>query len=829
VQDTWRADNLVRTSARIRVAVVITAIAAGYIIAKDAPDIRAALWFGCAAGACALAAAGRGRTARIALTLALVLLAGGWFSHRIHSAARGGLTRMIAEIGGEALLVVEGVAQNDPRRTEPDRRDLGRFAFTQSSWYFDLRCTRAGGRPTSGILRVWVRGDRAPNVRAGDRISVTGMVRGLDAPLNPGEPDARLWGAQRRAAGSISLPGASLIEPATGTSRLSERAAAGWFAARGAMQRRAERVLGGIKDDRSRALAEALLVGTRDPALRDTRGAFQRIGLSHLLAISGFHLVVMAAAGLFVLRATGDRGWVEPALLGVLVLAYLMLVPARPPIVRAGVMLLVLLAVEASGRRYDRVAVLGWIAVVMLILRPMDVFALGFQLSFGITAALIWIGRTVHERVFPPPVVGMTWRRPRGVRHFLFGRFKMIIVASLIGWGIAAPIVAWRIGIVSPGAVLATLVVLPLVVALLWVGFVALVVGVIAPPLGEGVSGLLGAIAGAVINIVERMDAVPGSSFLVPPTSGLLAAFGVIVVIWWLTRGHLRNKTAWSLTAVAVAWIGLEWSCAQRTRPGVVLRIDTIAVGNGTCHIFRSGGDAILWDCGSLTMSSATRTIPRTLRKLGVRHIRDAVVTHANFDHFNGLLEIERRFGLDRVVLGLSTPARAQERPNGAAAALLEKLRTEGVELSIVGAGDSIPVGRATVRFLSPNGSDHYKHENDRSLVAIVSAPTRDGVVTVLMTGDIQADAMKALMTAGGEINADVLELPHHGSVHETAVSFFDSVDPSVVLQSTGPQRARDTRWTARRGGRAWYTTSDDGATWVRINDDGRIEHGSLR
>lgn len=655
------------------------------------------------------------------------------------------------------------------------------------------------------------------------------MVRGLGAPLNPGEPDARLWGAQRRSAGSISVPNTSLIEPASGTWRLSDRAAEGWLSARGALQRRAQNVLGGIKDDQSRALVEALLIGRRDPALRETREVFQRLGLAHLLAISGFHLVVMAAAGLFVLRAAGDRGWVEPVLLAVLVLVYLMLVPARPPIVRAGVMLLVLLAVEASGRRYDRVAVLGWIAVVMLVFRPMDVFALGFQLSFGITAALIWIGGTVHNRIFPPPVVGLTWRRPRGIRHLVANQIKMILVASLIGWGIATPIIAWRIGIVSIAAVLATLIVLPIVVALLWFGFAVLIVGVISPPLGEFASGALGALASWVIGLANLIDAAPGSSVRVPPTSPMFACFGVVTVIWWLTRGHLRDRVAWSLTVVAVLWLGLEWSLAQRTRPGVVLRIDTIAVGDGTCHLIRSGADAILWDCGSLSMNAARITIPRSLRELGVRRIRQAVLTHANFDHFNGLLEIERRFGLDRVVLSGSVEARAVERPNGAAAYMLDELRTRGVDIEIVGAGDSLRVGRVSVRFIAPREFDLFEHENDRSLVAIVTAPTESGQIRVLMTGDIQADAMKALMAAGVEIAADVLELPHHGSAHETAVSFFDAVDPSVVLQSTGPRRADDTRWTTRRAGRAWYTTAVDGAAWVRIHTDGRIEHGALR
>ena len=84
-------------------------------------------------------------------------------------------------------------------------------------------------------------------------------------------------------------------------------------------------------------------------------------------------------------------------------------------------------------------------------------------------------------------------------------------------------------------------------------------------------------------------------------------------------------------------------------------------------------------------------------------------------------------------------------------------------------------------------------------------------------------------MSPGADLRADVLELPHHGSVQPTAMALVETVNPAVVLQSTGPSRALDIRWNAHRLGRQWWTTATDGAAWVEFHQDGSITSGSVR
>src|SRR5438045_412717 len=191
-----------------------------------------------------------------------------------------------------------------------------------------------------------------------------------------------------------------------------------------------------------------MLIGEREPGLDGVETAFRRLGLLHLVAISGFNLAIVAGLVLFFLRLGPDRGRLEPVIVAVLILLYMLVVPGESPILRSGLMVLAFLAAEASGRRYDRLTLLGWIAVALVLYRPLDLFNLGFQLSFGIVAVLLWLGDHFHRRLFGIEIKGLIRQRPGGTRaiasRWLADRGKIALSASLLAWAAAAPIIVYH-------------------------------------------------------------------------------------------------------------------------------------------------------------------------------------------------------------------------------------------------------------------------------------------------------------------------------------------------------------------------------------------------
>jgi competence protein ComEC len=236
-----------------------------------------------------------------------------------------------------------------------------------------------------------------------------------------------------------------------------------------------------------RALLAAMLLGEREPGLDGIETAFRRLGLVHLVAISGFNLAIVAGLVLFFLRLGPDRPVLEPLIVATLIILYMLVVPGEAPILRSGLTVLTFLAAETSGRRYDRLNLLGWIAVLLILFRPLDLFSLGFQLSFGIVAALLWLGRHAQERFFGVQIRGIVLPRPRTpfghARRSFVDWAKAAISTSVLAWAVAIPTIAYHTGLVSPLAAITSILILPLVVVSLWIGYTVLRV---YPSVGHG-------------------------------------------------------------------------------------------------------------------------------------------------------------------------------------------------------------------------------------------------------------------------------------------------------------------------------------------------------
>jgi competence protein ComEC len=827
------------TPAAIRATGAFACAAGGELAAlwlwRAGHPVPSAVWWGCGLLVLAVGAAGRCGPRAAVLGLALVLLVGGRFTSRILERPADDLAAMLpapAEPGGGSILTVEGVVVEGPERLSSGGALAG-YRVLGESFGLTVRARAVVGESgvigVRGRVRVMVSGG-APEVEVGQRVRVQGVARAVEAPGNPGESDARLWAAQDGLGARLSVASAALVtvlEPEPGARAWVGRA---WLTGRAWLRGRAGAVFGDDPGSPRRAMLAALLLGERERAGEEVRSAFARQGLAHVLAISGFHLAVMAGAALFVVRLTGDRGRLEPALVASLVVLYVVVLPAEAPILRSAAMVLAWLGAESLGRRYDKRALLAWVAIAVLLVRPMDLFSLGYQLTFGITAALVWFGSVVHERMFPaalsfqrhePPDVfeGRWWAQ----------RATQLVSASVLCWLVATPLAARTVGIVSPAAVVATLVVVPVITVLLWAGYGAMVVGVLVPPAGGVAASVLGWLAGLVVAVVGAFDSVPLTTVYVPRVSaGLTAALTVIVLVW-LVRGRLRSPGVWAATLVVGGWLAGELYNAGRLDRGALLRIDTLDVGDGTCHLVRSGRDAMLWDCGSLSPSVGVRTIPRAVRALGAWRVREVVVTHPNYDHYSGLVDVAGPLGVERVSFSRAFLAAAGGRPGGAEAALLAALRGRGVEVLELAAGAEFRLGAASVRVLSPPEPSPFAEANDNSLVARFSVGTGGGERRLMLCGDIQRGAIAALMTPGADLAADILELPHHGSVQPTAMALVEAVGPGVVVQSTGPSRALDVRWNAHREGRMWWTTATDGGAWAEIRGDGSVASGSVR
>lgn len=821
--------------ARARAVAAFVGFAAGITLAREIIAIPTTAWAGLAAVAAAAALLTSNRVSTTALAVAMLGAGAATWSARVHDRAPDSMAAAVErQFAASALpqavyIDIEGVALADPEVLRPARGRLTEHVppFMRAEpremllVRIDVVHTADGPSPGSGVARVAA--TPPIEVRAGDRVRVLGKVSPNRGPRNPGQ--ANFTAASRALGDSFWLDAGAgelvrTIDHASAWSSAHStvRAVQAWprRTARAIIDRAAP------TDSDADALVRGLLLGQRELDGPGLAGAFQRIGLAHLLSVSGFHVALMAFIALFVVRATGDRGWIEPTLVACAVLAYMLIVPARAPIVRAGLMVVVLLVSDTLGRRHDRLALLAWIGVAVLVWRPTELWSIGFQLSFGLVAWLMLIAEPRPDAVrldeFEDPASQPLWRGA-------LGWMADMARATAACWSVSIPLVLYHTGAFAPLAVAATLITVPIIVLTMWVGFATLLLGVVAPVLVEPLGWLLRHTAGFAAGIVRWFDAVPIATVRLPNVSLAWTVCATGVMIWVWRRGRARSVAVWLLPCAALAWLAIEAHAGQRLPREVAARATMLDVGNGTAMVIESGRDALLWDCGSFRESIGVRTIPDACRAIGAPRVDTVIITHANIDHFMGLVDLAPRLGVRTVITGESF-ARAAEK-DGAARAMLDAISARGIDHQVVTAGDTIRLGDARLEILHPPPGFVARQENDASLVARLVPP--GDVATMLLTGDIQDEAMAMLMTGGADLSADVIELPHHGSACEAAYAFVQAVNPSVVLQSTGIERLGDPRWNQVRPGRVWLETPAFGAVQADLLADGTIEAGPVR
>ena len=804
-------------------------------------------------------AEGAWRAARsAALGVVVVALGLGWWQVRVLSAGASPIALALERAGGAPVLLdIEGVVTEAGVDRPPAGALAGHMPFARPRHTAVVRVDRVGGRgelePSGARLRRSL-GGPAPNgarLTPGERIAFRGFVRPAFPPRNPGESDARLRAWSRGVVGSARLGSWSALSRSGPSPAVTDRIRAWQWR----LQARARTVLGldGAQDqlkqagsNTGRALLGEVLLGVRDPVAepegeRDhgsTRAAFRRVGLAHLLAISGFHLAALAAVLALSARALpgGARWGALAAVVGLLL--YLLLVPARPPVLRAGAMLIAWYGARAAGRRYHPMGVLAWVAVGLLIWRPMDLFDAGFQFSALMTAALIALTERAHGRLWGYPSIRKVLRGRRAHENMPLLRAiasawtdgaRLLVSVSVLCWSIAAPIGAVRFGYFSPLAVLATVLIVPLLTPVLWIGYVVVLVGLLTPGLAGEASGALAWAGGWIARLGVLIDSAPGASVPTPAFTGVWAFAAATSVVWWWHARRGMSLRAWAPIACVAIWGAAEARWRPAPPDGAVWRVDTLAVGDGTCHLVRvEGGGVLLWDCGSLWAGVGERVIPEACRALGVARVRDVVLSHPNFDHYSGLLDVLRPLGVERVLVGDAVLERAASRPFGSTAAVLDGLERAGGDGERSGEGDTLRLGRGVLEFIGPAPALRSAEANDRSLIARLSV---DDGPAWRRTGDAQRAGLASLMAAASDALRGVaaMELPHHGSHNEEAERLIRVVDPRVVSQSTGPSRTGDARWDWARAGRVWLSTAEVGAVWVALGADGDLRAGAVQ
>ncbi|VWL63927.1 ComE operon protein 3 [Collinsella aerofaciens] len=501
--------------------------------------------------------------------------------------------------------------------------------------------------------------------------------------------------------------------------------------------------------DPARALIAGVVCG-RSAELRSQPAGdwFSVTGTAHLIAVSGSHLAIVAFVIEVVLQKTRCSRGLQRAILAITLVGYAVFTGASPSAVRACCMVFATFVVNGAGRRRHGASALFVTMSIFVLLRPMVLFDMGFQLScvsvFAILCFCPYATYALGELGVPTGIAGM-------------------LSVTLCSQLATLPITIPAFGTFSLIAPLANAVIGPVVSLLLAVSIVLVPFSLVAPL--QAWTLVVPMIAARCALFFEQLfAAVPGASVSVPPDSVwiyLVPCLLAVLLVWW-PRPRARPMAVGLACLVLLASIPyIYW---DRFAPPSVTVLD---VGQADAILIRQGGAVALVDCG------LDERVVAALVRNNVHHIDAVFVTHWDEDHWGGLPAVLEQFSVGTIAVAADA---LEDAPD-------EVLNRPGVKYRQVRRGDTFDIGAFRTRVMWP--FDTVDGEgNEDSLVLLLSYAQEGKSLRVLLTGDAELDQEREFVQEVGDI--DVLKLGHHGSKASVDTDLLETLKPELSIASAG-------------------------------------------
>ena len=536
--------------------------------------------------------------------------------------------------------------------------------------------------------------------------------------------------------------------------------------------------------DETGAYASALLLGMRSQISSDDRLAFSRLGIAHILSVSGFHvgLLIGALAALF--RLLRLRPGLRLFLFALILLLYSALCGMSQPVIRASLLLLLSLEGRILNRPRSGLHLLCAVLFIMTLLSPVQVTSASFQLTFCAVFGIVW---------FTPLLRRIDERCGRVSRMLL----RSLVLTFAVQLGLLFPELLFfqRLPLLVFLINLPATLISGLLISLFWLVLLLLPL----PGLAGLLSGPLSALTGFLLGGVRRLGSLPGLTLWIHSPTVLTALGVALLFLGFCCFLRIRRPVRAALLLAGVSVLVFSLLPVTHTSTEYI----QFSVGNADA--------AVLWDQDKLYVmdtGEADATLSNWLRKR--RLTPDAVIlTHLHADHAGGLRSlIDDEIPVPLLLL----PAGAEEQDiHPDFIALLEELRASGTEIRTLSRGDVLPLPSGLLTVLWPENG-RIRPAQDPNSYTLVSRITLKGSV-LLQTGDLTGSYESYVASP-----ADLLKAAHHGSPSSTAPAFLDAVSPSAILLSCGRlSRLEDFR--NRASGIPVYGTPESGALTVRFEE----------
>jgi competence protein ComEC len=613
--------------------------------------------------------------------------------------------------------------------------------------------------PVTGLIQVMLKlppeVTELPPLELGDEITISGDLQAPRGKRNPADFDYRAYLANKHIFSTLYVREVGTLHLVAHQQTWAEQFI---LPIRAYIQRSIQQV---IHNSEAKAVMVALILGDQSELDTETRADFSQTGLTHILAISGLHILLIGMLLYNLLRPMLRRlnrfswqteEWIRAVLTLFVLLVYTALTGATPSVVRAVVMCAVFIGGNLFQRNSSALNSLGASALVLLLLNPSYLFDIGFQLSYAAVAGILLLNPLSKLWL---DALTATWKPKEWLKNYLIEPLLVSFYATLA----TMPVLLYHFGQVSFAGLVLNLIAIPSSSAALIAGLLSLLFQGWLPFVGES----FGAVAEVCTWILLKTASLGNSYFswttLHVFVDNLWVLFALIAAIFMLAQW--QTVIRWKVGILSLSCLSLGvWTSNFDGSNLPKLDILYFDVGQGDAALVTfPNGKTLLVDTGNASdfRDEGLSTIYPHLKRYGISSLDAVLITHPHNDHQGGLPSLMRHL----VIRSVITNGQPYDSP--AYHETLKLVDSLHVAYLTAKAGSRLILDpTVTAEVLSPSYTPNAQSEvNNASLVLRL----KYGNTSFLFLGDADAKAESNLVDRyGSSLSADVVKVGHHGS-----------------------------------------------------------------
>jgi competence protein ComEC len=548
-------------------------------------------------------------------------------------------------------------------------------------------------------------------------------------------------------------------------------------------------------------LAQGILLGIRSHIPDTLKNNLSVSGTTHLLAISGMNLTIIAGVLITLgLWFFGRRYYIYVWLALIMIWFYSLLTGMQPPVIRSAIMASLFLLAELLGRQKNLLAALVFSAAIMAAVTPRVLWNVSFQLSFLAMIGLVFLAPPLQDAAKKGIVRVMGENNPYSSLVGLVSDSLCISLGAIIGvW----PVIVYYFGTISIIAPLSTLLVAPVLSPIIGTAALTALAGLVSPPAAQVIGWTAWVFLSYMLWMVNACAGPALASFNSVPINGAVVwtYYSLMALIIRFRRNLNKSgdllktglrilKTASDKTLnrlfslpkkvvlIPLLLIALIAATGAATIPDKELHVYILDVGEGDAILVRNGRQNILIDAGpepQPVLLGLGKALPFWDRGLDL-----VVLTHPHLDHLGGMIEVLRNYQVQQVLTtGLTSSTPHFKAWN-------DLLKTRAVSTTLACAGQCFCLtGETKLEVLSPSGLTPPGTAEDMENNGIVLRLSR-GKIGFLFTADAGPETEAELVRQRADLDCTVLKVAHHGSDSSSTAEFLSVARPEAVVISVG-------------------------------------------